>query len=197
MSILRQCLVLAIVHRRVACQSLAADPAAGKLRTETVALRVSVDAPGQSAGHAKPSDPTVAPGLVSGGGRFARKLTFTPARKNGAPVSSETTLTRCSQLEPRPDGQYGLHLKRASNGPGVLEVGKTVAPKYQQGKENGALVVVGVSCLRMALPTWYPGHRADGIARALGICRGALLDAINVAARQQVRPGQGRWRRHS
>lgn len=94
---------------------------------------------------ATPSDPQTAPALVAAAAAFARKLTFSPARKQGVPVSGETTLTLILALEHRPDGQYGLHLKRASNGPGVLEVGKTVAPKYQQGKENGALVAVGVS----------------------------------------------------
>jgi len=145
MSILSRCLVLAIAAG-AASQSLAADPAAEKPRTETVALRVGVDAQGKVQ-TSKPSDPNAAPGLVSAAEAYARKLTFTPARKNGVPVSSETTLTTVLELQPRPGGQFSLRLKRATNGPGVLEVGKTNAPKYQQGKENGALVVVSAALL--------------------------------------------------
>jgi len=144
MSILRQCLVF-VAAAASACQSLAAAPEpAAKPRVEIVSLRVTVDAAGKVQ-TATPSDPKTAPALVAAADAFARKLTFSPARKQGAAVSAETTLTLVLSLEPRADGQYGLHLKRATNGPGVLEVGKTVAPKYQQGKENDALVAVGVS----------------------------------------------------
>ena len=145
MSIPSRCLVFAL-GVAAATQSLAVDPAAEKVRTEMVALRVSVDAQGKVQ-TSKPSDPSVAPGLLSAAEAYARKLTFTPARKNGVAVPSETTLTTVLELQPRPGGQFSLHLKRATNGPGVLEVGRTNAPKYQQGKENGALVVVSAALL--------------------------------------------------
>lgn len=145
MTHLSPCLVLAL-GVVAATQSLAADPAAERLRTESVALRVSVDAQGKVQ-TSKPSDPNVAPGLLSAAEAYARKLTFTPARKNGAAVPSETTLTTVLELQPRPGGEFSLRLKRATVGPGVLEVGRTNPPKYQQGKENGALVVVGASLL--------------------------------------------------
>lgn len=146
MSIFSRCLVLA-VGVAMAFQTLAAAPApAQKTRVETVSLRVTVDAAGKVQ-TARPSDPQTAPGLLTLAEAFARKLAFTPARKQGVAVPGETTLTVVIALEPRADGTYGPHLRRATNGPGVLEVGRTTAPKYQQGKENGALVVVAVSLL--------------------------------------------------
>ena len=146
MSIISRCLVLALAVV-VASPSLAAEPApAPKTRVETVSLRVTVDAAGKVQ-TMKPSDPQIAAGLLTVAEAFARRLTFTPARKQGVAVPGETTLSMVIALEPRADGQYGPHLRRATNGPGVIEVGKTVAPKYQQGKENGALVAVAVSLL--------------------------------------------------
>lgn len=144
MSNLRRCLVFTLAAAS-ACQSLAtaAEPA-DKTRVERVSLHVTVDAAGKVQ-TATPSDPQTAPGLLAVADAFARKLTFSPARKQGVAVGGETTLSLVLSLEPLADGQYRPHLKRASNGPGVLEVGKTVAPKYQQGKENGALVAVAVS----------------------------------------------------
>jgi hypothetical protein len=137
-----RCLVL-VAGVIVASGSIAA---ADKPRSETVSLHVSVDAAGKVQAM-EPSDAKVTPALLGAAEGYARRLTFTPARKNGVAVNSETTLTLVLALEPRADGQYGLHLKRATNGPGVLEVGKTVAPTNQQAKENGALAVVGVSLL--------------------------------------------------
>lgn len=146
MSIPSRCLALA-VGVAIAFQTLAAAPApAQKTRVETVSLRVTVDAAGKVQ-TSRPSDPQTAAGLLAVAESFARKLTFTPARKQGVAVPGETTLTLVIALEPRPDGQYGTQLRRATNGPGVLEVGKTVAPRYQQGKENGALVGIAVSLL--------------------------------------------------
>lgn len=123
-----------------------ADNAAAPDRSppQFVALRVSVDAAGKVQA-AQPLDPQALPGLNRAGEEIARKLTFSPARKNGVPVPSETTLSLSLVLEPRGDGQFGLQLKRAQNGPTLLAVGKSEPPKYQQGRENGALVVVGVN----------------------------------------------------
>jgi hypothetical protein len=151
MSILIRCLLFG-AGVALAFQGKAAAPdAPDKPRIESVSLHVTVDAQGKVQ-TAKPSDPKLAPALNSAGEAFARKLTFTPARKQGVAVSGETTLTLTFALERRADGQYGLQLKRATNGPGVLKVGKTTPPKYQQGKENGALVVVAVSLLADGTP---------------------------------------------
>jgi TonB family protein len=115
-----------------------------KLRPQFIALRVSVDAAGKVQA-AQPLDPQALPGLNRAAEEVARKLTFSPARKNGVAVPSETSLSLTLALEPRGDGQFGLQLKRAQNGPTLLAVGKTEPPKYQQGKQNGALVIVGVA----------------------------------------------------
>lgn len=123
--------------------SLAADVAvAAPPRTQLVGLRVGVDAAGKVR-SATPIDPSLLPALNNAAGEIARKLTFTPARKDGRAVSSETTLSLTLVLEPKANGQYGLALKRAYNGPSLLAIGKAIPPRYQQGKENGALVVVG------------------------------------------------------
>lgn len=146
MSLPSRFLVL-VVGIAAATPCLAADPAPIEIpRSQTIGLRVTVDAAGKVQ-TAKPVDPKIGPGLNNAAEAFARKLTFSPARKNGVAVPAETTMTLVLSLEPRPDGQYGLHLKRAVNGPGVLEIGKMEAPKYQQGPDYGALVVVGVSLL--------------------------------------------------
>lgn len=118
--------------------------AAAPPRPQLVGLRVSVDAAGKVQ-SATPIDPAVLPALNSAAGEIARKLTFTPARKDGRAVASETTLSVTLALEPKANGQYGLVLRRAHNGPTLLAIGKSIPPRYQQGKENGALVVVGAN----------------------------------------------------
>ncbi len=116
--------------------------AADAPRPQSIALRVTVDAAGKVQ-SATPIDASVLPALNQAGAEIARKLTFSPARKEGRPVSSETTLSLTLALEARADGQFGLQLKRAQNGPSLLAIGKSTPPRYQQGKENGALAVVG------------------------------------------------------
>lgn len=120
----------------------AADRASGAPRPQSISLRVVVDASGKVQ-SATPIDSTVLPALNQAAGEVARKLTFTPARKDGRAVTSETTLSVTLALEPKAGGQFGLQLKRAQNGPTLLAIGKSVPPRYQQGKENGALVVLG------------------------------------------------------
>jgi hypothetical protein len=125
--------------------------AADRPRAQNVSLRVTIDAQGKVQ-TAQPSDPKDPYGLNAAAEALSRTLTFSPAKKNGAAVPSETTLNLLLSLEPRADGKYGLHLKRASNGPAVVEVGRTTAPKYQQGRENGALIVVAVVLLADGTP---------------------------------------------
>jgi len=43
-------------------------------------------------------------------GEFARKLVFTPARKNGKPVPSETSLTLVVDLQPAGAGRFAPKL---------------------------------------------------------------------------------------
>lgn len=118
--------------------------AAAPPRPQLIGLRVAVDAAGKVQ-SATPIDPSALAALNSAAGEIARKLSFTPARKDGRAVASETTLSLTLALEPRASGQYGLALKRAHNGPSLLAIGKAIPPRYQQGKENGALVVVGAN----------------------------------------------------
>lgn len=145
MSTLLRCIVLLACALPIG-PTLPSAMAAGKqdkLPAQMLGLRVTVDATGKVQ-SSRPIDPQAAPGLNQAAAEIARKLSFTPARKNGVAVASETSLTLTLALEPRGDGQFGLQLRRAINGPGVLTVGKMVPPRYQQGKEKGALVVVGV-----------------------------------------------------
>lgn len=123
----------------------AADAPAGAAPPppQMIALKVSVDAAGKVVA-VKPSDPQAVPGLNRAAEEFARKLVFTPARKAGKAMSSETHLTVAIALEPVGEGRFAPRLKRAFNGPGLLHMGKIEPPKYQ-GRQGGALVVVAVN----------------------------------------------------
>jgi TonB family protein len=122
----------------------ASDAPAGAVATppQMIALKVSVDAAGKVVA-VKPTGSQTAPGLDRAAEEFARKLVFTPARKGGKAVSSETHLTLAIALEPVGEGRFAPKLKRAFSGPGLLHLGKMEAPKYQ-GPQGGALVVVAV-----------------------------------------------------
>ena len=122
---------------------LAAAPADGRMPPQVIALRVTVDAAGKVQ-TSTPSNPQAIPALNHAAEEISRKLTFAPAKKNGVAVPSETTLSLTLALEPRADGQFGLQLKRATNGPGVTKFGAMRTPMDKQGIRNGALVVVGV-----------------------------------------------------
>ena len=75
---------------------------------------------------------------------MALKLVFSPARKNGVAVPSQTHLSLMLALQPAGDGKYALKLRRAHNSPGVAQVGKLDPPKYP-GPNGGALAVVSVT----------------------------------------------------
>ena len=125
--------------------ALAADApaAATPMPPQMIALQVSVDAAGKVV-SIKPADAQVVPGLNRVAEEFARKLVFTPARKGGKAVPSETTLTVVLVLEPVGEGRFAPKLKRAFNGPRLVQMGKAEPPKYQ-GRKGGALVVVAVN----------------------------------------------------
>ena len=110
---------------------------------QMIALKVSVDSAGKVVA-VKASDALAAAGLNRAAEAFARKLVFTPARKAGKTVSSETGLTVAIVLEPVGEGRFAPRLRRAFNGPGLLHMGKIEPPKYQ-GRQGGALVVVAVN----------------------------------------------------
>lgn len=123
----------------------AADPVpeAAAPPPQTIMLKVAVGADGRVQ-SATPVDPAAAPALNQAAQDMARKLVFTPARKNGAAVPSQTHLSLVLALEPAGAGKFALKLRRAHNGPGVVRVGKMDPPKYP-GRQGGALAVVLVN----------------------------------------------------
>jgi hypothetical protein len=122
----------------LALLGVASAQAAEPPRGETLNLRVSVDAAGKVA-SATPMDPAAA--LNAAAQAYAAKLVFTPAKKDGVAVPSQTCLTMRLEVDPRPDGRFGLKLRRAVNGPCVVLVGKADPPKLP--REQGGMVVAG------------------------------------------------------
>jgi hypothetical protein len=107
-----------------------------------VMLRVKLDEQGKVL-DAKSIDATALPALVQAGAEIARKLTFTPARKQDRPVASETNLMLILAFAPRAAGGYGISLSRAQNGP-------SITARKSQGTFGGVHrghVVVGVDLL--------------------------------------------------
>lgn len=135
----RTALLLACVAVAWVGTAGAAEPGA-RTRTELVALRVDL---GQD-GHvlsSRPLDTTLPLNAIAQ--QYAAKLVLTPARKDGRAVASSTCLTLSLVAEPRPDGSFGLHLKRAINGPCVVSVGKATPPIVS--REQGGLIVLGAN----------------------------------------------------
>jgi hypothetical protein len=116
----------------------AAADAPARARAETIYLRVAVGADGHVL-STTPFDEHAA--MVGVAQQYASKLVFAPAKRDGRPVPAGTCLTMRLAAEPRPDGTFGVKLRRALSGPCVVTVGKTEPPKV--GRENGALVVIG------------------------------------------------------
>ena len=104
----------------------------------------SSDAAGKvQSAHADRPD-TLLPALNQAAQEMARKLPFTPARKDGRPVPSETTLSLTLALEPGRNGSSACSCKRAQNGPSLL-AGRQVrmSAETPRASETAALVVVG------------------------------------------------------
>ena len=94
----------------LSASAVAGPPAtANRMRAQFIGLRVSVDAAGKVQ-SSQPLDTAALPAFNQAAAEVARKLVFTPARKNGVPVASETSLSMTLALEPRADGQYTLQL---------------------------------------------------------------------------------------
>ena len=121
-----------------ASASAAAAPTAAKPRGEVVALRVDVGPDGHVL-SSRPLDTSLALNAIAQ--QYATKLVLAPAHKDGRAVASSTCLTLALVAEPRPDGSFGLQLKRAINGPCVVVVGKTTPPRV--AREQGGLIVLG------------------------------------------------------
>lgn len=142
-----QSLLLAAALGACGLSTLAADAPAGATPAppppQLISLKVSVDAAGKVVA-VKPTDPQGVAGLNRAAEEFARKLVFTPARKDGKSVPSETSLMLAITLEPLGEGRFAPRLKRAFNGPTLLHMGQIEPPRYQ-GRQNGALVVVAIN----------------------------------------------------
>jgi hypothetical protein len=126
----------------LAAPAFAAPAAAAKPPPpQSVALRVQVGADGKVA-SASALDPQAVPVLVQAAKEMAGKLSFSPARKDGRAVSSETTMVLSLGFEPKPEGGFGIRLLRAQNGPSVVDIGRARPPRLSS--DNGGLVLVGV-----------------------------------------------------
>lgn len=137
-------LAFALALAACASTSTSASAATGvaQARNEAVSLRVEVAADG----HIAASRPTDAQSPLNGiAQQFASKLVLTPARKDGQPVASTTCLTLGLAAEPRPDGTFGIKLKRAINGPCVASMGKSLTPEVS--RSQGGIVVLGANLL--------------------------------------------------
>lgn len=126
----------------VAAPALAAPETGGPVPPQVVMLKVGVDAGGRVQTTAS-LDPEAAPAMLQAAEAYARKLAFTPARKGGVAVPSETYLSLVIAVEPTGEGKFALKLRRAVNGPGVASLGKLDPPK-NLGRKAGASIVVSV-----------------------------------------------------
>ena len=125
-------------------------------REKTISLRVQIDAAGKVQSAQPLPDPEAVEALNRIAIGLAQKLPFTPARKDGAAVASETTLYLKLVMEPKSDGQFGVRLAQASNGPHVVKMGR-LRPPENKGLRGRALLVVSVPL------------RADGTPDTAGV----------------------------
>ena len=149
---------------------------------QMIALKVGVDAAGKVTA-AKPWDLQASASLNKIAEQFAHKLVFNPARKNGRPVSSETSLTVVLVLEPAGDGRFAPKLKRAFSGPGLVHLGRMEPPKYQ-GRRGGALVVVTVNVDADGVPD--PSTQASErieLREPNKFAQARYLDAVSISVR--------------
>jgi TonB family protein len=142
MSRLASLAVLGFALATAALGASAAKPEAAAAAAKVpryVLLRVDVDAAGKVQG-ARALNKDEIPALANAAIEISRKLTFTPARKDGRAVPSETSLMLELMLVPKPEGGAGVALQGAHNGPSVLRMGKPQPPKV---RSNGGVVFVG------------------------------------------------------
>lgn len=175
-------LAVALAGSAVSAAAADAPAAAAPMPPQMIALKVAVDAAGKVT-SSKPWDPQANASLNGIADAFARKLVFTPARKNGQPASSETSLTLVLVLEPAGEGRLAPKLKRAFNGPGLVRMGKMEAPKYP-GPGGGALVVVAVNVNAEGTPD--PGTQATErmeLREPNKFAEARYLDAVSVSVR--------------
>ena len=162
---------------------LAADSAPARPPPpQTVVLRVSVDATGHVS-SSSPFDPQALPSLVHAAQAYAQKLVFSPARKAGAAVASETNLNLVLAFEPAGEGKYALKLRRATNGPGVVTVGHMAMPQYA-GRRGGAMIVVSVDVDAQGMPNMDTVRTESAQLREPNkFAEARYLDAIHVSVK--------------
>lgn len=153
-------------------------------REKTIALRVQVDAAGKVTSH-QVVDPQALEVLTRTAVEVSRKISFSPARKNGVPVASETTLYVSLLMEPQGEGRFGLKIKAITNGPQVIKMGKLATPpSYQQRGDRGALLVVGVSLAADGSPDMATLKQERAELRVeSGFAEARYLDAIENSVR--------------
>lgn len=127
----------------LATPAVAQAPATAAPPVQRVLLRVKLDAAGRLQAST-PLDASNPPALIKAGEEIARKLSFTPARKDGRAVPSETSLMLTLAFVPRANGTYGISLAAAQNGPSITELGKQGG---SFGVERSGRVSVGVDLL--------------------------------------------------
>lgn len=166
----------------MAFAGLAAPPAGSPPPPQSLVLHVSVDANGRVQSAEPVGDQSI-PGLVQAAKGYAQKLVFSPARKDGVAVASETDLSLVLVMEPAGEGKFALKLKRACNGPGVIEVGRMNAPKYQ-GRRGGATIVVSVLVDANGLPDMASIKTESAQLREPNaFAEARYIDAIHVSVR--------------
>jgi hypothetical protein len=132
--------LVAFVSLAFAGAILAADGA--PMPDPSVGLRVGLDAEGK----VQSLEPAATGGsseLNAAAAEFARKLSFSPARKDGVAAPSEFTLYLTLAMEPRAGGQFALRLVGACNGPGITELAPIRVPDSLPMSQRGGLLLVG------------------------------------------------------
>jgi hypothetical protein len=132
----------------LAAPATAADPATTAAAAhapppQQVLLRVGIGADGRVQ-NARSLDPKTPEAVLKAATEIAGKLQFTPATKDGRAIPSETSLSMTLALVPRAGGGYGMSLRKAQNGPSLVQAGLFV-PKV--GRENGGIVIAGADLL--------------------------------------------------
>ena len=162
----------------------AAEPA-GAPPPQVAVLKVALDATGRVQA-ATSIDPQTQPAVVQAAQAHARNLVFAPARKGGVGVPSETILSLVLAAEPTADGNFAFKLRRASNGPGVVSVGKMVPPR-NLGRNSGATIIVSVEVDAQGKPD-IGTFKAESVQlRSPGtFAEARYLDAIRNTLRNSV-----------
>lgn len=172
----------ALVALAFAAPATASPEAEGPPPPQAVALKVGVDAAGRVQTSSSLGS-QAAPAILQAAESFARKLAFTPARKGGVAVPSETYLNLVIAVEPDSDGKFALKLRRAANGPGVATLGKLEPPR-KLGRRSGATIVVSVDVDAQGAPD-MDSFKVESmeLREASSFAEARYLDAIRHSVR--------------